>query len=162
MAYLTSHIYLMGLLILSSTLPICPIMRKSLIPCWYEWLLLAWLSGMLLSELTTPRDRGGQFWLRTVMLVLSGSAVVIHAVTFLLPKDYWSLCFFARNQLLAVVLLFCCALLLDFLSFHYLFGPWAIIIGELMLPILHHFTSSSFIGFFAIFQEILWWTLDVS
>ena len=96
------------------------------------------------------------------MLVLSGSAVVIHAVTFLLPKDYWSLCFFARNQLLAVVLLFCCALLLDFLSFHYLFGPWAIIIGELMLPILHHFTSSSFIGFFAIFQEILWWTLDVS
>ena len=84
---------------------------------------------MLLSELTTPRDRGGQFWLRTAMLVLSGSAVLIHAAAFLLPKDYWSLCFFGRNQLLAIVLLFCCALLLDFLSFHYLFGPWAIIIG---------------------------------
>lgn len=137
MAYLTSHIYLMGLLILSSTLPICPIIRNSLIPCWYEWLLLAWLSGMLLSELTTPRDRGGQFWLRIVMLLLSGLAVLIHAAAFLLPREYWSLCFFARNQLLAIVLLICCTLLLDFLSFHYLFGPWAIIIGQFMLLTLY-------------------------
>lgn len=32
MAYLTSHIYLMTLLILTSTLPICPIFRDSLLP----------------------------------------------------------------------------------------------------------------------------------
>lgn len=130
MAFLTSHIYLMTLLILTSTLPICPVLRTSLVPCWYEWLLLSWLSGNLLAELTTPRDRGGLAGLRVALLVTSAGAIVVHAVAFLLPAEYWPVCLFARNQLLAVVLLFCCMLLLEFLSFHYLFGPWAIIIGE--------------------------------
>ena len=130
MAFLTSHIYLMVLLIISSTLPICPVLRTTLLPCWYEWLLLAWLSGNLLSEITAPRDRGGLGWLRIVLLVISSVAILIHAIAFLLPKNYWTVSLFARNQLLAVALLLCCILLLDFLSFHYLFGPWAIIIGN--------------------------------
>ena len=130
MTNLTSHIYLMALLILSATLPICPVLRTSLWPCWYEWLLLAWLSGNLLAELATPRDRGGLGWLRIAVLVISAVAISAHSVAFLLPESYWPYSLFARNQLLAVALLFCCILLLEFLSFHYLFGPWAIIIGK--------------------------------
>lgn len=97
----------------------------------YEWLLLAWMSGNLLSELATPRDRGGLGWLRIGVLVISTTAILVHAGAFFFsPKVYWPVCLFARNQLLAVSLLFCCILLLEFLSFHYLFGPWAIIIGK--------------------------------
>ena len=134
MANLPSHVYLMILLILSATLPICPVLRTTLLPCWYEWLLLAWMSGNLLSELATPRDRGGLGWLRLIVLVISAIAILIHACAFLLPKSYWPVSLFARNQLLAVSLLFCCILLLEFLSFHYLFGPWAIIIGKQIRP----------------------------
>uniref|UniRef100_A0A0P5ALS6 No mechanoreceptor potential C n=1 Tax=Daphnia magna TaxID=35525 RepID=A0A0P5ALS6_9CRUS len=133
MAYLTSHIYLMTLLILTSTLPICPVLRTSLLPCWYEWLLLVWLSGVLLAELATPRDRGGLGWLRIAVLFISAIAILIHAVAFLLKPEHWTVALFFRNQLLAVAVLLCCMLLLDFLSFHYLFGPWAIIIGNLMV-----------------------------
>lgn len=67
------------------------------------------------------------------VLFISAGALLIHAVAFLLPRDYWSVSLFFRNQLLAVAVLLCCMLLLDFLSFHYLFGPWAIIIGNLMV-----------------------------
>jgi hypothetical protein len=98
---------------------------------WYEWLLLIWLSGNLLAELATPRDRGGLGWLRIVILFISGGGVVIHGVAFLLPREYWPVSLFFRNQLLSISVLLCCMLLLDFLSFHYLFGPWAIIIGKL-------------------------------
>ena len=96
---------------------------------WYEWLLLIWLSGNLLAELATPRDRGGLGWLRMAVLFISAAAILIHAVSFLLPSRHWTVALFFRNQLLAVAVLLCCMLLLDFLSFHYLFGPWAIIIG---------------------------------
>ncbi len=96
---------------------------------WYEWLLLIWLSGNLLAELATPRDRGGLGWLRMAVLFISAAAILIHAVSFLLPPAHWTVALFFRNQLLAVAVLLCCMLLLDFLSFHYLFGPWAIIIG---------------------------------
>lgn len=34
MVNLTSHVYLMVILILSSTLPICPVLRTTLFPCW--------------------------------------------------------------------------------------------------------------------------------
>lgn len=156
MAYLTSHIYLMTLLILTSTLPICPVLRTSLLPwyefsrrsspfcclllfslnflsSWYEWLLLVWLSGVLLAELATPRDRGGLGWLRIAVLFISAIAILIHAVAFLLKPEHWTVALFFRNQLLAVAVLLCCMLLLDFLSFHYLFGPWAIIIGSFLV-----------------------------
>lgn len=72
-------------------------------------------------------------WLRPAVLFISGAAILIHAGAFFLPADYWPASLFFRNQLLAVAVLLCCMLLLDFLSFHYLFGPWAIIIGNLMV-----------------------------
>lgn len=39
---------------------------------------------------------------------------------------------YLRNQMFAISFLLACVQILDFLSFHHLFGPWAIIIGDLM------------------------------
>lgn len=39
---------------------------------------------------------------------------------------------YLRNQMFALSFLMACVQILDFLSFHHLFGPWAIIIGDLM------------------------------
>ncbi|GFO37187.1 serine/threonine-protein phosphatase 6 regulatory ankyrin repeat subunit a-like [Plakobranchus ocellatus] len=95
MTYLVSHIYLMGLFCLTIVSPLVPIHEStSLVPHWYEWILLAWLSGLLVSDLTSPGERQGLGWIRTVNLAI-------------------------------------CALL-EFLSFHHLFGPWAIIIRDLI------------------------------
>ena len=35
-----------------------------LVPRYYEWLLLAWLSGLVVSQLTNPEDRAGLGWIK--------------------------------------------------------------------------------------------------
>ena len=42
---------------------------------------------------------------------------------------------YIRNQFMGITLLFCWIQILDFLAFHPLFGPWAIIIGECLLDV---------------------------
>jgi hypothetical protein len=46
-----------------------------------------------------------------------------------------TLLLFSRNQFSGLSLLCCCVQILDFLSFHHLFGPWAIIISSLMVDL---------------------------
>lgn len=66
------------------------------------------------------------------VLVFSILAVILHVVgCFLDSKDYGTL-LYLRNQLFGMAVLLACVQILDFLSFHQLFGPWAIIIGDLM------------------------------
>jgi hypothetical protein len=58
--YLVSHLYLIGLFIVCTVCPPIGIYDSAdLFPHWYEWLLLAWLSGLVVSQLTNPEDRGG-------------------------------------------------------------------------------------------------------
>lgn len=58
--YGTSHIYFMVFQCITSCTPIQPIVpRDSMMPYWNEWILLIWLSGLFLSELTNPQDRTG-------------------------------------------------------------------------------------------------------
>lgn len=134
MSYLTSHIYLMILLALVAITPIYnSIFRESLVPRWYEWILLICLSGLLLFELTNPSDKSGLGWIKIAVLLLGMIGVATHVVgwIFILPK-YWPTLMYCRNQFFALSFLLACVQILDFLSFHHLFGPWAIIIGDLM------------------------------
>lgn len=134
MSYLTSHIYLMILLALVAITPIYnSIFRDSLIPRWYEWMLLICLSGLLLFELTNPSDKSGLGWIKIAVLLCGMIGVATHVVgwIFVLPK-YWPTLMYCRNQCFALSFLLACVQILDFLSFHHLFGPWAIIIGDLM------------------------------
>lgn len=133
MSYLTSHLYLMFLLMIVGITPIYPVQRPYLTPYWYEWILLVWLSGLLLLELTNPSDKSGLGWIKVAVLLFGIFGVGFHLLGLVYVASHnWPTLMYLRNQLFAIAFLLACVQILDFLSFHHLFGPWAIIIGDLM------------------------------
>lgn len=133
MSYLTSHIYFMCLLMIVGITPIYPVQRAQLTPYWYEWILLVWLSGLLLFELTNPSDKSGLGWIKVAVLLFGIFGVAFHLLGLVyVESSNWPALMYLRNQLFAIAFLLACVQILDFLSFHHLFGPWAIIIGDLM------------------------------
>nr|CAI5857375.1 unnamed protein product [Callosobruchus analis] len=133
MSYLTSHVYLMLFLLIVGITPPYAVVRSNLIPYWYEWILLIWLSGLLLFELTNPSDKSGLGWIKLSVLLFSIFGVGVHVLGLLfIQKNHWPTLMYCRNQLFALSFVLACVQILDFLSFHHLFGPWAIIIGNLM------------------------------
>lgn len=133
MSYLTSHIYLMLHLMFSGITPLYPVLRPSLMPYWYEWGLLVMLSGLLLFELTNPSDKSGLGSIKVMVLLFGMAGVGVHVSGVIyVQKAYWPTLLYCRNQFFALSFLLACVQILDFLSFHHLFGPWAIIIGDLL------------------------------
>lgn len=133
MSYLTSHIYLMLHLMIVGITPLYPVMRHSLTPYWYEWGLLVMLSGLLLFELTNPSDKSGLGSIKLMVLLFGMAGVGVHVAGILFVNIvYWPTLLYCRNQCFALSFLLACVQILDFLSFHHLFGPWAIIIGDLL------------------------------
>uniref|UniRef100_T1IHG8 Uncharacterized protein n=1 Tax=Strigamia maritima TaxID=126957 RepID=T1IHG8_STRMM len=140
MSYLVSHIFFIILLILTISLPIYPLhQRWSLAPKWVEYVLLIWLAGMLVSELTNPGDRAGLGWLKVVILAICAVGIVIHIVALMvfslldqIDREERVKILYIRNQFLGISLFLSFTLLLDYLTFHYLFGPWTIIIRNLL------------------------------
>lgn len=161
MAYLVSHLYLMLLFLLTVVYPRAPIWQSaSMIPSVYEWLLLSWLSGLLVSELTNPGDRGGLGWVKVISIGISAIGVFCHVLAFAFDTNDRLLLIFIRNYFFAWALLMCFVQLLDFLSFHHLFGPWAIIIRDLLkdltrfLVILLIFIAGFTLHLLAIYQPV--------
>ncbi|ODM89562.1 Ankyrin-3 [Orchesella cincta] len=134
MSYLTSHIHLMILLCLTCVTPIHPVfpIRSNLMPYWFETMLFIWLGGLLVAELHNPSDKSGLGWIKVAVLVSCYCGLILHCVAFALDKASYGTVLYIRDQLLGLGILLACVQILDFLSFHYLFGPWAIIIGNLM------------------------------
>ena len=63
---LTSHIYFMIIQILVACWPIYPIYRQSMMPYWIEWVLVVWLSGLLLEQLSEQQDRSGLAMIKVI------------------------------------------------------------------------------------------------
>ena len=161
MSYLVSHIYLIALYVLTIVYPLVPIWESSdLLPHWYEWLLLAWLSGLLVSQLTNPQDRAGLGWIKVLVLAISGMGITVHLIAFAFSDNDRLICLYVRNQFFAFALMLCFVQFLDFLSFHHLFGPWAIIIRDLLkdltrfLVILSIFVAGFTLHLAAIYQPV--------
>lgn len=91
-----------------------------------------WLSGLLLIEITNPSDKSGLGWIKLAVLLFGIFGVGFHLLGYFIERPYWPTLMYLRNQLFALAFLLACVQILDFLSFHHLFGPWAIIIGNLM------------------------------
>ncbi|KAM4687553.1 uncharacterized protein O3C94_006066 [Discoglossus pictus] len=133
MSYLASHIFLILLFILTIVYPpLSPIYEGRMIPYWNEWLLLAWLSGTLVSELTHPGERAGLAWIRVFVLGFSAVAFFCHLLAVMFTDIDRLHCLFARNIFLGVAMTLSFVQFLEFLTFHHLFGPWAIIIRDLI------------------------------
>ncbi|KAK3736326.1 hypothetical protein QZH41_020794 [Actinostola sp. cb2023] len=133
--HLISHLYLILLFCFTTVVPWSSAVY-SLIPRWYEWLLVIWLSGLLLSQLTDPHDRAGLGWIPLIVLFLSMIGIFLHLVANAFDKEQRINLIYTRNQFLAIGMMLCFAQLLDFLSFHHLFGPWGVIIRDLMYDLV--------------------------
>ena len=134
--HLISHFYLIGLFSFTVVVPWEELTGTTLLPRWYEWLLLIWLSGLLLSQLTDPHDRAGLGWIPIIVLFLSTIGILLHLAAFGFQGDNRIDVIYARNQFFAISMMLCFAQLLDFLSFHHLFGPWGVIIRDLMYDLV--------------------------
>ncbi|XP_030045854.1 serine/threonine-protein phosphatase 6 regulatory ankyrin repeat subunit B-like [Microcaecilia unicolor] len=133
MTHLASHIFLLVLFILTVVYPpLSPVYEGHMTPGWNEWLLLAWLSGTLVSEFTHPGERVGLAWIRLFVLGFSAVAFFCHLLAFLFMDTDRLHCLFARNIFLGVAMTLSFVQFLEFLTFHHLFGPWAIIIRDLI------------------------------
>ena len=135
LAYLTGHIYFMLFLCLVAVLPPHSTNRDSLFPHWYEMVAAAWYFGNGLAHFTNPGAKGGLAWVKPLIVFLGVIAFAIHFSAIFIHSDYWSIMMYIRNQFVGITLLFCWIQILDFLAFHPLFGPWAIIIGECLLDV---------------------------
>ena len=162
MSYLVSHIYLIALYVLTIVYPLYPLWESgNLLPHWYEWVLLAWLSGLLVSQLTNPQDRAGLGWIKVIVIAISNIGVFIHLLAFAFQDENRIQCLYVRNQFFGFSLMLCFVQLLDFLSFHHLFGPWAIIIRDLLkdlmrfLVILSIFILGFSLHLSAVYQPVL-------
>jgi hypothetical protein len=135
MCYLISHLYFIILLFLVSVNPLVPIPKmESSIPYVHEWLLLAWISGLLTSELISPNDIRGLGILQLLCLVTSTIGCLCHACTFFVDStDYLRYeLFYARNIFFGLTILFAFLQILEFLTINYLFGPWSVILREIL------------------------------
>lgn len=135
MSYLMSHLYFMGFLILVCVTPPDKTTRPSMTPYWYEIVVWVWYLGLFLSQITNPGAKGGLSWVKYLLVALGMASYVAHAVGVFLDPTWYSFVIYIRNMFYGWSLLFAAILILDFLSFHPLFGPWAIIIGELLLDV---------------------------
>ncbi|VDP30840.1 unnamed protein product [Soboliphyme baturini] len=142
--HLVSHIYFTLFLTLEVLCVLRPIYEiSSPIPNWFEWILLLWLSGQLVSELS-PFGGNSSGFIRLIIIFLSGMATVIHVVAFTYPSmfmhdssnevklHFTRSVLYLQNQMMALALLISFVEFLEFLTVHHLFGPWAIIIRDLM------------------------------
>ena len=80
--------------------------RTSLLPTPEEWLLIFWLIGNLLSEITTKEKRRGLEALSSVTLFLAGIAVVIHCAAAGTEAGTRVILLYIRCQLLATACFF--------------------------------------------------------
>lgn len=143
--HIVSHVYFTILL----TIVVLNIAYKmynvtSIWPNPVEWVLLVWLSGNLVTELSSVGGRSGLGIVKLLILILSALAMAAHIFAFVYPmlmmngeSDADQLHFvrtilYLKNQFFAFGLLFAFVQYLDFLTVHHLFGPWAIIIRDLM------------------------------
>lgn len=135
MSYLTSHLYFMAFLTLICVAPPDNTARETMVPFWYEIVVWVWYLGLLLSQITNPGAKGGLSWVKYLLVALGLLSYIAHIVGVFLDPYFYSFVIYVRNMFYGCSLLFAAILILDFLSFHPLFGPWAIIIGELLLDV---------------------------
>lgn len=133
MSYLVSHVFFILLLLFTTINPWLPVYKwTNLLPPFHEWLLLLWFCGILSTTLSNPPDKAGFGSIKLVNLFIGFAAILVHFIGIFLPNNLIPYILFTRNQLFALVLLLSFVELLNFLTFHHLFGPWAVIIQDLV------------------------------
>ncbi|CAK9293553.1 unnamed protein product [Gordionus sp. m RMFG-2023] len=133
LCYLVSHFIFTLLLITETAIPIYPVYKSiSLIPHWNEWILLLWIIGNFIQEIFARSKPRGIGWIRILVLIVCAMAIIVHFNGVFFIGRSRLIVLYTRNQLFSIALVMTLVQFLEFLSFDNLFGPWAIIIRDLM------------------------------
>ncbi|XP_011692189.1 PREDICTED: serine/threonine-protein phosphatase 6 regulatory ankyrin repeat subunit B [Wasmannia auropunctata] len=157
MTYFTSHIYLMVCLLLVSISPIA----KTYHLVTFDGCLLVLLIGFFIFEIALKykSDKFMLNFIKVMVLMFEANFPLLHWISLLDQPDLKILTYLI-NQLFAFHFLLASVQVINFLSFHHLFGPWAIIIGNLMkdlarfLVLLAIFIFGFAIQFIALHQPL--------
>lgn len=109
LCHIVSHVFFIVILTLVFMSPFEKLYdRHDAVPRIAEWILLAWLMGKFLDEFFTAEERKGLGWIRILVLIFCGLALLVHAVAFPLDPPVETILLYVRNQLLATAGLFAC------------------------------------------------------
>ncbi|OQV12783.1 Ankyrin-3 [Hypsibius exemplaris] len=137
MCHIVSHLYFIFILIIVFMSPFEKLYnRHDAYPTPEEVILVIWTVGKLAEEVTTKEERSGLGWLRVLILILSAIAFAFHFIAFAFNIGADTEMLYLRNQILGLVDFFACIQIISFLSFHYMFGPFAIIIRDVIKDLL--------------------------
>ncbi|XP_046862983.1 serine/threonine-protein phosphatase 6 regulatory ankyrin repeat subunit A-like [Xenia sp. Carnegie-2017] len=128
---LISHLYLILLFVFMLAIPWGK-RGDDVVPAWYEVVWMFWLCGLFLEQLTDAKNKRGLGRLPILIIFLSIVGVLLHLSAIPFGSSTRLNLLYSRNQILAVAMFLSFVQLLDFLTFHYLFGPWGVIIGNLL------------------------------
>jgi hypothetical protein len=99
-SYLTSHIFFIVILAYTTLNVQLPLFEyKNLIPYWFEWLLLMWIIGFYVAEVTNPSDRSGLGRIKSIILYVSFAAVLVHVGALLAHLFYYDVPFVSNEQM---------------------------------------------------------------
>jgi hypothetical protein len=105
--HITSHLYYILIMILVFMTPFRPLyLRRDLAPTPEEWLLIFWLIGNFLAEITSHEERRGLGRLRSVVLALGTLAVLVHVAAIGTDDETKVIMLYIRCQLLATACFF--------------------------------------------------------
>ncbi|GAU98761.1 hypothetical protein RvY_09867-2 [Ramazzottius varieornatus] len=137
MSSIVSHLFFIVVLILVFLSPFENLYdRIDPLPEWAEWLLLVWLIGKVIDEFFTAEERSGLGWIRIIVLGFCALGIIMHGIAFAFTGTTATILLYVRNQLFATAGLFACIQIVNYLSFHYMFGPMGIIIQDLVKDLM--------------------------
>ncbi|KAL3308632.1 hypothetical protein Ciccas_012832, partial [Cichlidogyrus casuarinus] len=131
-----SYFWMVVLLVLTAVEPLTPVaIRTDLVPTWAEFLLVIWISGMVVSELVNRGSSGGLFDVRFGSFFLIIISFFIHLIGCFFPVNVPEL-LYVRNLLISVAFFLSLFAGLDFLSISGFYGAFSLIIVEIIKEIV--------------------------
>ncbi|XP_055354554.1 LOW QUALITY PROTEIN: serine/threonine-protein phosphatase 6 regulatory ankyrin repeat subunit A-like [Paramacrobiotus metropolitanus] len=135
--HIVSHLFFILVLILVFMSPFEQLYeRHDATPKPEEIILIIWVIGKFSGELTTAEERSGLGWIRVLIIVFCVVAFILHFIAFAFDPPVETEVLYVRNQIFALSSFFACIQIVSFLSFHYMFGPFAIIIRDVVIDLL--------------------------
>ncbi|XP_055354606.1 serine/threonine-protein phosphatase 6 regulatory ankyrin repeat subunit B-like [Paramacrobiotus metropolitanus] len=160
--HITSDLYFIILFVLVFMTPFQPLYeRNDLMPLPEEWLLLLWLFGNFVADIVTHHSGRGLETSKVLILVFSLLAIIIHVAAIFVVDGRHVTLLYVRSQLLATACFFADIRLLSYLSFHQLFGPFGVMLGDLMmdaarfLVLLSLFIVGFTFSFSALYESVI-------
>lgn len=108
-SHIVSHLFFILMLVLVFMSPFDYLYnRHNPAPTAEEIILVFWVIGKFVGEVTTADERSGLGWIRVLVLVFCGIAFILHFVAFAFDPPTETEILYVRNQIFALSSLFAC------------------------------------------------------